>query len=231
MASPVVLIGTGTSVGKTYVAERLLRALAAAGGMGLGYKPVETGLEDEAEGSDADRLERASTFHVKPSLARSLFRTPVSPHLAARIEGRAVDLALIRSEVRRGVMAAPFLVLEFAGGTFSPLTDTTTTADFLRTLGDATLVLVAPDRLGVLHDVRATLLGCAALGLQVQALILSAAPTPDESTGTNASELARFTDVPVLGVLSRRAADSPIPIDDPIWTLLHLLRPDLPIPA
>ena len=51
MAHPLVLIGTGTGVGKTYVAERLLRALAAEGRAALGYKPVESGVA-QATGRD-----------------------------------------------------------------------------------------------------------------------------------------------------------------------------------
>ena len=44
---------------------------------------------------------RASTFHVKPPLVSQTFTAPVSPHLAARREGRTLDLQLIEDEVRR----------------------------------------------------------------------------------------------------------------------------------
>ncbi len=91
MANVVVLIGTGTSVGKTHVAERLLRAAVATGRTGLGYKPLESGVS-EGSRSDIERLERATTFHVKPSLQSSTFRAPVAPHVAARQENRTIDL-------------------------------------------------------------------------------------------------------------------------------------------
>ena len=86
MASPIVLIGTGTSVGKTHVAERLLRAFGAEGRKAYGYKPIESGVDGSTD-SDSERLARASTFHVKHEPARTVFRAPVSPHLAARAEG------------------------------------------------------------------------------------------------------------------------------------------------
>ena len=115
MPPPIVLIGTGTGVGKTHVAERILRALAAEGRQALGYKPVESGVVEGAPGTDAGRLGEASTFHVKPELARFTFRAPVSPHLAARQEGRSLDLDYILAEIARGAAEAPLSSWSFPG--------------------------------------------------------------------------------------------------------------------
>ena len=48
---------------------------------------------------------------------------------------------------------------------------------------------VAPDRLGVLHDVTATVRAASTVGLAVHHIVLSAPAVPDASTGTNAGEL------------------------------------------
>ena len=50
-------------------------------------------------------------------------------------------------------------------------------------------VLVAPDCLGVLHDVRVTWEACERRGRVPDYLVLSAARAPDASTGTNVEEL------------------------------------------
>jgi dethiobiotin synthetase len=224
MARTFVLIGTGTSVGKTHVGERLLRAFAARGVLCVGYKPVESGVAG-GEASDIRRLADASTFHVQPSLVSQTFGAPVSPHLAARWESRSVDLALVDHEIRRAsASAAQVLLVELPGGAFSPLSDGVTGAEFARTLG-ATALLVTQDRLGVLHDVTATARACAALGLPLHGIVLNAPTEPDASTGHNEIELRTVTSVPVLACLPRTAPEVPVLPTDPVMGLSRLLFP------
>jgi dethiobiotin synthetase len=83
-------------------------------------------------------------------------------------------------------------VVETAGGALSPLSDTETNLDLARALEPAELVLVAPDALGVLHDVRATWTAMRALLREPDQLVLCRARPPDASTGTNAAELERL---------------------------------------
>jgi dethiobiotin synthetase len=208
MAHPVVLIGTGTSVGKTYVAERLLRALAAEGHLALGYKPVESGYTASAD-SDIARLARASTFHVKPPLLSQTFAAPLSPHLAARIEGREIDLEVVSREIRRACEgAASAVIVELPGGAFSPFTATVSCAELARAIPGVRALLVAVDRLGVLHDVGATARACAGVGLPLSGIILNAPPQEDAATGLNLTEFQLVTGVPVLASLPRAPADA-----------------------
>jgi dethiobiotin synthetase len=198
-ARAVVVAGTGTGVGKTHVACAIVRAFGEQGVAAVGLKPVETGVPGSgAEGTDQERLWNASNaFHVKQSGAagfhvkRSLYAFPeaVSPHLAARLGGERIDLAAIRRWVKE---QPPAVVVETAGGLFSPLGPAMTNLDLVRALGPNLLILVAPDRLGVLHDLTATLGLAAARGLNVDATVMSAPESPDASTGTNAAELDRL---------------------------------------
>src|SRR5690606_8031565 len=64
-------------------------------------------------------------------------------------------------------------------------------------------VLVAPDSLGVLHDVTATLLGLQQAGARPDLLVLSRAREPDLSTGTNRRELEELI-FPRLGEAAPR---------------------------
>ncbi|MEY2936614.1 MAG: hypothetical protein RL033_7363 [Pseudomonadota bacterium] len=195
-----VVLGTGTGVGKSYVAEALLRSLAAAGHSVAGLKPIETGCRTSADGQpregDAALLEAASQ-HVKHPRPHPLysFREPIAPSLAAHREGQQIDIDAVASWVDRArcqMHGLPTLVIETAGGVFSPLSETATNFDLARTLGAARWLLVAPDRLGVLHDVTSTLRAMAALGRSPDLLLLSAPAEPDASTGTNAAELRRL---------------------------------------
>ncbi|MEO8178420.1 MAG: aminotransferase class I/II-fold pyridoxal phosphate-dependent enzyme [Deltaproteobacteria bacterium] len=196
-----VVLGTGTGVGKSFVAESLVRAIGARGRSVAGLKPIETGCGTSATGEpvagDAARLEAAS-FHVKHPRPHPLygFREPLAPSLAARREGQTIEPAVIVSWVdrvrstQRGEI--PSLVVETAGGVFSPLGDSLTNFDLALCLGDATWVLVAPDRLGVLHDLSSTLLAMKSLGRTPDWVVLNAPAQPDASTRTNAAELRRL---------------------------------------
>lgn len=172
----VFVVGTGTDVGKTHVTAALLRAAGARAGA---WKPIATGTTDQL-GEDA----RAIGAKEPPLHA---FEPPISPHLAARRAGVTITA---RAVIERAKALAgdhdPFFV-ESAGGLFSPISDEETTADIARGLG-ARLLLVAPDRIGVLHDITATVRAA-----NISPVIaLSAPAVPDASTGTNAAEIRRL---------------------------------------
>src|SRR5262249_40091944 len=141
--------------------------------------------------ADARALVEAShpTFHVKHPPSPYLLRRAVSPHLAARDEGIAIDLGIVADAVSQARRLVDVLFVELAGGLFSPLGDHATNAALVRRLAPDAVLLVAPDRLGVLHDVGAVL---RAFG-DVAAIALVAGPAPDASSGTNAGEIGRGT--------------------------------------
>lgn len=199
----LVLSGTGTGIGKTHAAEALLLALAARGLRVAGVKPVETGYADTGT-SDAARLARASSFHVKHSGAR--FVDPVSPHIAARDAGRPLSLSALAAEVASCQGQVDLLLAELAGGLFSPLSEAETNADLTARLRPDVHFLLAPDCLGVLHDVIAATRAAAALSVAIDGILLVAPETADSSTGRNAPEIPRLLAVPVVATLPRAAA-------------------------
>lgn len=219
MSAPLLIVtGTGTGIGKTHVSAALLiawaQALTAAGvaaPMVAGLKPVETGVDPRAaegevgSGGDGATLQQLSTFHVKRFPAPYLLRRAVSPHLAARDEGVVIELSVITGYVATVRHAAHAVLVELAGGLFSPLAAGLSNADVARALDAAKVLLVAPDRLGVLHEVAATTRAATAAGVRLTGIVLVAPETPDASTGTNGEELALVTDLPVLAALPRAA--------------------------
>lgn len=221
-APTIVVTGTGTEIGKTHVGAALLKAWSRAWTPALterggapriaGIKPVESGAPRGELGLDARTLGQASTFHVKHSPPYMLVRA-VSPHLAARDEGTVIDVDAITSYVRAARGDADGLLVELAGGLFSPLTTSDdgralTNADVAGRIEDARLLLVAPDRLGVLHDVGATIRAASAAGVGIHAVLLVTPADPDASTGTNLAELRCVTTVPALGPVPRAPVDA-----------------------
>src|SRR5262249_49159887 len=112
----IVLLGTGTGIGKTHVGVALVSALRDAGIEVAGLKPVESGIGEGV--SDTERLRGASSFHVKHPPPYAL-AAPISPHLAADREGLTIHLAPIVRWVDS--VEAACIVVETAGAVLSPL--------------------------------------------------------------------------------------------------------------
>lgn len=197
MSPLVVVTGTGTEIGKTHVAATLATAWGRRARI-VAVKPIESGGT-----ADGALLGQVSTFHVTRRRPPYIYATPVSPHLAARREDRPVDLDVVVDWVAAWRAEAQGVLVELAGGLFSPLGPAATNADLARALAPDAIVLVAPDRLGVLHDVAAATRAARAEGVAISGIVLSEPATPDGSTGTNAGELPLVTDVPVLASFAR----------------------------
>jgi dethiobiotin synthetase len=208
------VLGSGTGVGKTYFTVALARALARdRHATVLAVKPVETGFHvgrRRAEPSDADRLGRASAGGASVTEPLYGFRDPISPHLAARREKRLISVPRITAWIRGAEKSHTlrdatlhWTLVETAGGALSPLTSKASNVDLATALGPATWILVAPDALGVLHDVRATLLALQQRARAPDFVVLSAARAKDASTGTNAAELSRLGIAEPIATLPR----------------------------
>lgn len=197
----LIVLGVGTGIGKTWVASALARS--AAPGTCLALKPIETGCAPGEPAADAAALAVAAEHSVHPP--RYCLAEPVTPWLAAEHEGASIVLSEIlywlheRTAPRDATLRAITCIVETAGGVFSPLNQEATNLDLAAVLEPALWLLVAPNRLGVLHDVRATVEAMRALSRPPDLIVLNDCCVPDASTDTNLPLLRRLhPDIPVL---------------------------------
>jgi dethiobiotin synthase len=180
----LVVVGTGTEVGKTVVSAVLL---ARHGG--VYWKPLATGgVEDR----DSATVERLSGCRVLPETY--LFREPLSPHLAARLEGSEIDPARVFADYARHRAAEPALVVEGVGGLLVPLTDGGyLLADLLVAL-ELPCLLVALSTLGTINHTLLTLEAMRSRGLTVAGVVLNGPRNPE-----NRRAIEKFGGVEVIG--------------------------------
>ncbi len=155
----VVVTGTDTGVGKTWVAVRLIRALRRYGHTVCPLKPVESGCLESDGGllaQDAEALREAAGLERLEAVVRFKLRAPLAPVLAAEREGVPVALQDLLEFCRRpdGVR-----VIEGAGGWRSPLARDGDLRDLAAAL-ELPVLVVAEDRLGAINH---TLLTCEAV--------------------------------------------------------------------
>lgn len=157
--APAILVtGTDTGVGKTWVSVGLLRALARAGLRARGLKPVASGAESTPDGlrnEDALALMGAASAPPLPYSAINpyCYAPPIAPHLAAEAAGQPVDPAVLEAAIAHARLDCELLLIEGAGGWRVPLA-----ADYgfpeLARAARADVLLVVGLRLGCINHAR-----------------------------------------------------------------------------
>lgn len=198
------ITGTGTEVGKTYVASAVAREMQQRGIRVGVYKPVASGCEgDDLISTDANSLWEAAGRPLSlDEVCPQRFRAAVAPNVAAEMEGRKVDPSLLRIGIDPWLEASDIVLVEGAGGLMSPISDEDYNADLAADLS-LSLVVVAANRLGVINDTLQTVITASVWGegLEVAGVVLNQVSnaTGDESLVTNADQLRERLRVPLIG--------------------------------
>ncbi len=220
MALPpgLLVTGTNTEVGKTYVASHIVRELVAAGVKVGVYKPAASGCRVENGQLIAD--DAVALWHAagRPLTLQAVcpqqFLAPLAPPAAAVAEGRMVDADLLR----RGItpwLGYDLVVVEGAGGFLSPLSDRDLVADLAVDLGWP-VVIVAANALGVINQTLLTVEACHRRDLQVAAVVLNdvAHHQADASCEGNLAQLRNWLSGSCASIVrmrfAARACDEPV---------------------
>ncbi len=197
----VFITGTDTGIGKTRVGAALARLLTARGLRVRARKPVESGCAAGPDGllpRDAALLrEAAGRSEPLESICRHRLQAPISPERAAEMEGIALDLGQLHAACLVDVRNDDFLLVEGAGGFYSPLARGVLNADLAGGLGLPVLV-VAADRLGTLNHTLLTVEAVRMRGLAVAGLVLNQPVPQMDPQMDNAEDLERWLQIPVL---------------------------------
>ena len=185
--SGLFVTGTDTDVGKTAVSVAIARQLVAEGSRVGVYKPVASGVT--GEGSDASRLwEAAGRPLALGQVCPQAFAAPLSPPRAARAAGKSIDEALLRAGLEPWRAVSDVVLVEGAGGLFSPIGDQSLNVDLARDLA-LPLVIVDAARLGAIGRTLMAVRAARAEGLVVAAVVLSHTHRLGGSPDDPASEL------------------------------------------
>mgnify|MGYP003575318039 CR=1 FL=1 len=186
--------GTDTEVGKTLVSCALVRHLRRRHTRVVGMKPVAAGTVDTPDGpdnEDAIALRAAGSVDVPRALSNPYcLPLPMSPHLAARAAGVAIDIDLLVDRYRQLAALADAVVVEGAGGFHVPLDDTRTGADLAERLG-LPVVLVVGLRLGCLNHALLTAEAVQARGLRLAGWVANRIDPALAGADDNIAYLAR----------------------------------------
>lgn len=191
MTRRIVVTGTDTNIGKTVFAAGLADFLGAEY-----WKPVQAGLEDETDTQTVARLGGLVQERILPERYRLV--TPASPHLAARLDGIAIDTAALNPPDT----GRP-LVIEGAGGLMVPLDNRTLYIDvFAR--WRFPVVLCARTALGTINHSLLSIEALKARGIPLLGIAFIGEPNAEsESIICEIGAVRRLGTLPWLAPLTR----------------------------
>jgi dethiobiotin synthetase len=171
------ITATGTDIGKTFVTSLLLRYAFDRDRLARALKPVMSGVT-EPQQSDAAYLLRAMNQEVTTESIHSIspwqFAAPLSPHRAAVLEGKALDIREIIGFCSTWLKSYPdaLRLIEGVGGVMTPLTEEATNLDLMQELG-LPIILVTGDYLGTFSHTLTALRCLESTSLRVRAVVVN----------------------------------------------------------
>ncbi|WP_409308863.1 dethiobiotin synthase [Pectobacterium sp. B1J-3] len=201
--------GTDTEVGKTIASCALLQAANHAGYRTVGYKPVASGSELTPEGvrnSDALALQANSSVSLDYQAVNPMaFVEPTSPHIVSREERRPIHLSELSSGLRALETRADWVLVEGAGGWFTPLSEQETFADWVNQ-EQLPVILVVGIKLGCINHALLTANVIAHSGLRLAGWIANDIIRPGKRHQEYLNYLQHHLSAPMLGEIPHLGA-------------------------
>jgi len=197
----IFVTGTDTDVGKTYVASLLAAQLVRNDTRVIPKKPVESGcknIDGELVPADALTLKQAAAFNGDLSTVCAYrFKAALSPVRAAHLENQTISIKQLTQACQH--TGDGFLIIEGAGGFYSPLADDGLNADLAEAL-QLPILLVAEDRLGCINQILLTVEAISSRGLKLAAVVLNGKDPQENSGMNNTEDLRQYIDTPIYTI-------------------------------
>lgn len=173
MSEIYFISGIDTDAGKTFVTGYIARRLMEKGKRVITQKFIQTGNEGQSEDIEKHRAIMGTGMlpeDLDHTTAPIIFSYPASAQLAARIDGREIDIRTIEKATDRLAKLYDTVLIEGAGGLMVPITDTYSTIDYVAD-HNLPVILVTNGVLGSINHTVLSLEAIKARGIRVAAVI------------------------------------------------------------
>ncbi len=210
--------GIDTGIGKSYATGMIARYLARQGRRVITQKLVQTGNEGFSEDIAVHRRVMGCGYLPEDHeglTSPEIFKFPASPHLAAELEEREVDLEKIRRATLELAKRYDTVLLEGAGGLAVPLTKDLLTIDYAAREGYP-VILVTSGRLGSISQTILALEALVRRNMALAGVVFNLADPADPVIARDAKKMIReavrkLGRVPVLVEMGLYEADGATP--------------------
>ncbi len=174
--------GIDTDCGKTYITGLIAKYLFDCNINVTTQKLVQTGCTgialDILEHRKIMGVELSKEDHDKTSCCY-VFEYPASPHLAAKLENREIDIEKIRESSQKLLNKYDIVLLEGAGGLHVPINEDVEIIDYIENQ-NIPLILVSSSKLGSINHTLLSLEVCMNRKIHVDALIYNHFPNDSQ---------------------------------------------------
>ena len=148
----ILITATNTNVGKTFVVLKLIEKLNKINLKTVAIKPIETGVTKEpVDGKKIQTKLKEFGIEVDLDLINPIrFSLPAAPFVANK--GKEINLEKIKKVVNRFEKQFRVVLIEGAGGIFTPINKDFFIIDLAKFLKVELTILVVDDRLGCISQ-------------------------------------------------------------------------------
>ena len=192
----VFVTGSNTGVGKTTVAIEIVRHISQTRDVKV-RKPVETNCELSGQNyMPKDAIALSAACQQQESLERVCpycFEIEASAEMASTVSGKKLTLESLALACKRDIDES-FVVVEGAGGLYSPIAEAALNVDLATEL-QLPLLIVIRDELGAISQALLTLEAAKNNNLIVACVILNVV---ENNSLSNKEAIAAYTETPVV---------------------------------
>ena len=204
MAKQFFISATGTDIGKTFVLENLVQNLLSKNHDVFAIKPVISGFDPLNTTSDLAKILGVLKKEINQNNFEAIspwrFKAPLSPNIAAALEGKKIDfdkvIEFCLAKISAARKADQYLFIEGAGGIMTPVSDDKTYLDLAKKL-NIPLILVMGNYLGTISHSLTAIKAIEAEDVEIDRIILNIRKNDVLDFKQNLQTLKNFTRIKI----------------------------------
>jgi len=197
------ITGTDTGVGKTLVSAALMHYFKKQGKSVAAMKPVASGAiwkNSQLVNDDALLLQQSASEKLQyESVNPYVFEEPVSPHIAAKNDGKIICFDKILKNLNQLQQSFDIVIVEGVGGWLVPLGPKIDISDLAKTLKLPVIVVVAI-RLGCINHARLTFAAINKAGVTVAGWVANCVDPGMAAQQENIQTIKELIAAPLLSI-------------------------------
>ena len=213
MTKGIFITATGTDVGKTYISALLVKKMRELGYNCGYYKPVLSGakiINGELIPGDCEFVVKMSGLDKNPQqYASYIFKTPVSPHLAAEIENINISTKKIKTDFDNIKEDYDYIVTEGAGGIICPINlqeKKIILPDIIKLL-NMDVIIVSNASLGSINSAVLTVEYIKSIGINIRGIILNNFDENNFMQVDNKKQIENLTGIKIIATVKKNETD------------------------
>lgn len=220
MSKAIFITATGTAIGKTYVSALIAKNLCQNGFKAGYFKAALSGAEEEngtlIAGDAKSVCDMSGLAYRIDTKVSYTFESPVSPHLAAELEGKPIEISKVKTDFQAFAPQFDYLCVEGSGGIICPLRVDAGNLLMLEDVVKAlklSCIIVASAELGTINATLLTVAYIRSRGIAMNGIVLNNYDSDDFLHVDNKKQIERMSRLPVIACVKKGDQELDISID------------------